>query len=138
MGIPLFKPRFETDLLVPFYEGLEKGELRLSACSQCGAWHWYPPEILPCHPDAHLEWRPISPEGVIYMFTTVHRSLLPGDHRGETPYTVVLVESDDVPGARIPALFVNANGKEPACGMRVRLSPIKAGDVTLAAFEPIG
>jgi hypothetical protein len=47
-----------------------------------------------------------------------------------------MVESETVPGARIPSLLVNAEGREPACGMRVRLSPVQAGGWTLAAFEP--
>ena len=137
MGIPLFPPRFDTDLLKPFYEGLEKGELRMSACSECGTFHWYPPEIMPCHPDARMEWLPISPEGVIYSFTTVTRSLLPGNHRDEVPFTVILVESDDVPNARIPSLFIAKDGREPECGMRVHLAPVKAGDHILPAFEPL-
>ncbi|MBL4800440.1 MAG: OB-fold domain-containing protein [Emcibacter sp.] len=137
MGIPVFPPRFDTDLLKPFYEGLEKGELRMSACSTCGEFHWYPPEILHCHPEAKIDWRTISPEGVIYSFTTVTRSLLPGDHRDEVPFTVILVESDDVPNARIPSIFMAREGQEAECGMRVRLSPVQAGEHILPAFEAI-
>ena len=136
MGIPVFAPRFETDQMRPFYEGLAKGELWMTACSECGKWYWYPPEVSPCHPDAHIEWRPVSPVGEVYTFTTIHRSLLPGDHKADAPYTIVMVESETVPGARIPSLLVNSEGREPACGMRVRLSPVQAGDWTLAAFEP--
>lgn len=137
MGVPNFPPRFDTDHMRPFYEGLEAGELRMTACAQCGRWYWYPPELSPCHPDAGLAWKPVSPEGWVHTFTTVERSLLPGDHRSETPYTVLLVESDDVPGARIPSLFVSADGREPSCDMRVRLAPVRAGDHILPAFEPL-
>ena len=103
MGIPNFAPAFDTDHIKPFYEGLEKKELRLTACSVCGTWHWYPPDILPCHPEGHIVWKSVKAEGTIYMFTEVQRSLLPGDHKSETPFTVIFVESDDVPGARVPS-----------------------------------
>jgi uncharacterized protein len=136
MGVPVFPPRFDTDHMKPFYAALAEGELRLTACAACGRWCWYPPEISPCHPEAGLEWRAVSGKGRVHTFTTVERSLLPGDHRAETPYTVLLVESDDVPGARIPSLFVNAGDREAECGLRVRLSPLRVGDYVLPAFEP--
>jgi len=136
MGIPACPPRFDSDRMRPYYEGLASGELRLTACSECGRWHWYPPEIPPCHPDAEIEWRRVSPEGEVYTHTVVHRSLLPGDHAADTPYTVLLVESEDVPGARIPGLLVGADGREPSCGMRVRLAPTRVGDYVLAGFRP--
>jgi uncharacterized OB-fold protein len=135
-GVPDFPPLF-TPHVRPFYEGLEAGELRMTACPKCQAWYWYPPEVLPCHPEAHPEWKAVSPEGKVFMYTTIHRSLLPTDQGAATPYTVVLAESDTVPGARIPGLFVNAGGREPACEMRVRFTPVRAGDHLVAGFEPI-
>jgi uncharacterized protein len=137
MGIPAFAPRFDTDLLKPFYAGLARGELLLSACSQCGQIHWYPPEVMPCHPDAELTWKTVSPHGVIYTFTTVERSLLPGDHRAEVPFTIVLVAADDAPNARVPGLFIADAGQSAECGMRVRLRPVTVGAYTLPAFAPI-
>lgn len=137
MGVPIFPPPLESDLLRPFYAGLAAGELRLTANARTGEWVWYPQEVIPGHPDDRLEWRTVSPEGVIYAFTRVERSLLPGDHRAETPFTVVLFESDEAPGARVPGLFMAPENVEPACGMRARLRPVFAGDVTVAGFEPV-
>ena len=137
MGVPLSPPRFDSDLMKPFYDGLAKGELRLTACSECGEWYWYPPEVLPCHRHAHVKWRPISPTGSIYTFTEIQRSLLPGGASGTTPYTVLLVEPDDVPHARIPSLFVAPEGSEPRCGKKVILKPVLAGDQIVAGFEPL-
>jgi hypothetical protein len=137
MGTPNFPPRFDTDHMLPFYEGLNESELRMTACPRCDKWYWYPPEVLPCHPEARVEWRKVSPTGTVYTFTVVHRSLLPGDHKHETPYVNALVESDDVPGCRIPSLLVNLGDREPECGMRVTLKPVRAGDHCVAAFEPL-
>ena len=137
MGVPIFPPPLETDLLRPFYAGLAVGELRLTANARTGEWVWYPQEVIPGHPDDALQWRVVSPEGSIYAFTRVERSLLPGEHKAETPFTVVLFESDDAPGARVLGLFVAAEGVEPACGMRARLHPVRAGEIMVAGFAPV-
>ena len=137
MNIPSFPPRFDSDLVRPFYDGLAQGELRISACAECGRFHWYPPDVLPCHPTASLVWRPVSPDGTVYSFTTIERSVLPGGAGANTPYTIVLVEPDEVPGARVPALFVASGQEQPACGMRVTLHPVDAGEYVMAGFKPL-
>ena len=136
MGIPAYPPQFDTDLVRPFYDGLAAGELRMPACPQCGAVYWYPPEVMPCHPEAHPQWRAISPQGVVYSFTTVTRSLLPDDDNSQVPYQIVLVEPDDAPDGRVVGLYLGAEGDVPACGQRVTLQPAPAGDVTLPGFAP--
>lgn len=62
------------------------------------------------------------------------RSLLPGDHKDEVPFTVVLFESDDAPGCRVPGVLVEAEGVEPRCGMRLRFRPVLVGDHIIAGF----
>lgn len=135
MGIPLFPPKLESDLLKPFYQGLAAGELRLTVDAETGGVIWYPPDIVPGRPDALLEWRRVASEGSVYSFTRVVRSLLPGDHKTEVPFAVVLFEPDDAPGCRVPGLFTGEG--DPACGMRVRLDPVKAGDHIIAGFAPL-
>lgn len=137
MGIPNYAPSLESELTKPFYDGLEQGELRITANARTGEWIWYPAEVTPGDSEAELVWKPVSPDGVVYTFTTVVRSLLPGDHSAETPFTVILFESDDAPGARIPGLLINEGDREPQCGMRVRFQALKVGDHYIAAFEPI-
>lgn len=134
MGVPNFPPRLDTDLCKPFYEGLAAGELRITACPECGAFYWYPPEVLPCHPESHAVWKPLSGEGTIYSFTTVERSLLPGADPASVPHTILLVEPAEAPQTRIISLLVG--DAEPACGMRVKLSPIAAGEHVLPGFVP--
>lgn len=136
MGIPNFPVHLEDPLLQGFYDGLAAGELRLTADVGTGEWVWYPPEVVPGRPAATLEWRTVSPLGRAYSFTTVIRSLLPGDHKAEVPFTVVLFESDDAPGCRVPGVLVDADGVEPRCGMRLRFKPVQAGDQLIAGFAP--
>ncbi len=136
MGLPFFEPRLDTDLMRPYWDAIRNNDLRLPACSVCGAWLWYPPESLPCHPNGHLEWRPVPKTGTVYTFTTVERCLLPGDHKDDTPYTNALVELDNVPGVRLVTILINLNGTPPKIGMRVRYAPTKVNDQTLPTFEP--
>ena len=81
MGIPNYPIHLDDPQLQGFYDGLAAGELRLTADPDTGEWVWYPPEVVPGKPDTRLEWRAVSPEGSAYTFTTVMRSLLPGDKR---------------------------------------------------------
>jgi uncharacterized protein len=138
MGIPDYPVNLgHHQELQGFYDGLAAGELRLTADAETGEWLWYPPEVVPGKPDGKLVWKTISPEGSAYTYTTVVRSLLPGDHKDEVPFTVVLFEPDEAPGCRVPGVLVNVEGVEPACGMRLRFRPVKAGDHLIAGFEPI-
>lgn len=136
MGIPHQAPRFAEKANRQFYEALEKGELRLPTCAGCGRRLWYPMPVAPCHPNAQVVWRPASAYGRVYSFTTVHRSFLPDGDAGVVPYTVLLVEPEDAPDVRIPSLFVTSDGAEPEIGMRVRLTPVRAGDHHVAAYSP--
>jgi uncharacterized OB-fold protein len=136
MGIPIYPVHLEDPQLQGFYDGLAAGELRITADPDTGAWVWYPPEVVPGKPDTILEWRRVSPEGQAYTFTTIVRSLLPGDHKAEVPFTIVLFESDDAPGCRVPGVLVDADGIAPACGMRLRLKPLHVGDHVIAGFMP--
>lgn len=137
MGIPVYPPKIEDPLFQGFYDGLDAGELRITADAETGEWVWYPPEVVPGKPDAMLEWRAVSGEGRAYSFTTVVRSLLPGDHKAEVPFTVVLFEPDDAPGVRVVGLLVDAEGVEPACDMRLRFRAVDAGDHRLPGFAPV-
>src|SRR5262245_39885145 len=136
MGIPNYPVTIEDPLFQGFYDGLDAGELRLTADAETGEWAWYPPEVVAGKPDAKLEWRAVGPEGSAYSFTTGVRSLRPGDHKDEVPFTVILFEPDDAPGVRVPGVLVEGEEIEPACGMRLRFRPVRAGDHWIAGFAP--
>ncbi|MBB3956109.1 Zn-ribbon domain-containing OB-fold protein [Novosphingobium sediminicola] len=136
MGLPNYPVHLEDPLFQGFYDGLDAGELRVTVDAETGEFQWYPPEVVPGRPDARLEWRAVSPLGHAYTFTTVVRSLLPGDHKDEVPYTVILFEPDDAPGVRIAGVLVDDKGVTPACGMRLKFRPVSVGDHKIAGFAP--
>ena len=136
MTLPDHPPRFDTDIVRPFWEALDRGEFRLPACSVCGGWQWYPYDFVRCHDDARLEWRPAPTTGTVFTWTRVLRSFLPGAKPEHTPYVAALVELDGAPGVRLATCLVNLDGREPEIGMRVRLHAVKRSTYTAPAFEP--
>lgn len=134
--LPDFAPRFDTDIVRPYWAALERGELMLPACSVCGEWQWYPFEFVKCHAEAHHEWRRVTPRGTVFTFTTVHRGFLPNAVPKAPPYVSALVELDGIAGVRIPTLLVNLGARRPTIGMRVRLHPLRRSTYTAPAFEP--
>ncbi len=123
MALPVFKPRFDNDLMRPYWDALAEGHIALPACTKCGAWQWYPLEIPRCHPDAQFQWKTVSSTGTVFVATTVYRCLLPGDHKADAPYTNALVELDGVKGPRLVGLLEGFDDLESAAGARVKLKP---------------
>ena len=136
MSLPDFSPRFDTDIVRPYWDALANGELKLPACSECGAWQWYPFEFIKCHADAHHEWKTVPVTGTVFTFTRVHRSFLPNAEKGAPPYVSALVELDGIAGVRIPTFLINLGDVAPSIGMKVRLKPLKRATYTAPAFEP--
>lgn len=136
-GIPDFPPRFDSDIVRPFWNALERGELQLPACSVCGEWQWYPYEFVRCHADAQHEWKSVPTTGSVFTFTVVHRNFLPGTQSADGPYISALIELDGVIGPRIAAVLVNMQDRKPQVGMRVQLIPVRRTGYTAPAFQPL-
>jgi uncharacterized OB-fold protein len=135
--LPDFPPRFDTDIVRPYWEAIARGGMALPSCSVCGTWQWYPYEFVKCHAEAVHVWRTVPNTGRIFTFSIVHRGFLPNALPKSPPYIAALVEIDGVEGPRIPTYLVNLGAREPAIGMRVRLCPQRRSTYTAPAFEPV-
>jgi uncharacterized OB-fold protein len=118
MALPTFDIPDDNTIGAPFWDGVAAGELRVSRCSSCGRWQWYPDDVGPCCPGAEYEWVPVDGTGSVYAHTTIRRSFLPGE--STAPYVVGLVELDGVDGVRLVGNL--AGGVEWSIGDRVRVS----------------
>jgi len=136
LNLPDYPPRFDTDIVRPYWEALERGELSLPACSVCGAFQWYPFGFIRCHAEASLDWKRVPTRGTVFTYTRVHRWFLPNSPAAAPPYIAALVELDGIAGVRIPTVIIDSELREPRIGMRVRLNPQKRSTYTLPAFEP--
>jgi uncharacterized OB-fold protein len=72
------RPRPErTPSAEPFWEGLDRDELRLQHCTACGAWVFYPrPRCSSCLSDT-LAWETVEAVGELYAFTVTRRPTAP-------------------------------------------------------------
>jgi len=104
-----------------FFAAAAKGELAICFCTSCRI-----PVHLPralCHRCYKpTEWRVVSPNGTLATYTVVEQQVHPAF---PTPYTVVLVELDDVPTVRLLGRIDGAHD-------------LPIGTPMVATFEPIG
>lgn len=81
-----------------FFEAAGRGELVIRECLDCGFILHLPRAICEqCH-SSNTAWRTVRPRGRIYSYSTLERQAHPAF---PAPYTVILVELDDVPHARL-------------------------------------
>src|SRR5436190_14448490 len=131
MTFPVYDPPADVEVAAPFWEAIQRGELRLPRCSRCHRWQWYPDAAGPDCADATLEWVAVPLSGVLHTFTRVYRPFLPGDG-ASVPYVIGFVELDDVTGVRLVANI--ADDENVAIGRRVRATFVDAGGQTRPVF----
>lgn len=88
-------------------------------CSGCGGWN--------------TSWTPVAPTGTLYSYTVTERELRAGF---EPPYTVVVVELDEAPGARLFGHLPGRPELEIGMPMRARFDRVD-DDVTLVQWDPV-
>ncbi|MCU1454709.1 MAG: hypothetical protein JWN46_2855 [Acidimicrobiales bacterium] len=81
-----------------YFQAAQRGELAVLFCAKCDAALHLPGPYCSSCGSLDVEWRTVSPTGTIYTWTVVEHQLHPAF---PVPYTVALVEIDDVPGVRL-------------------------------------
>lgn len=78
----------------PFWDYVQKGELRLQCCAGCGELRYPPsPVCAKCLSPRH-EWKKMSGQGKVIAWTTFHRQYLP---QFPVPHTVASVMLEEGP-----------------------------------------
>jgi uncharacterized OB-fold protein len=107
-------PPLASPLSQPFWDGVERGELRFQRCADCGlATH------TPAHLCAHctsraLSWERSAGTGSVYSWTAIWRPQIPAF---EVPYVAVIVELDE--GWQMLSNLIGCGVDEVEIGMRV-------------------
>jgi hypothetical protein len=105
----------------PFFAAAARGGLTIPRCAHCKTWVWYPQALCPSCGGGEIAWRPVSGSGRIFTWVRVHRSFLPG-FADRVPYVTALVELDEDPSLRVPAIVVaDEQHYEPSIGARVEV-----------------
>jgi uncharacterized OB-fold protein len=117
-----------------WHAALERGELHLPRCGQCGRCH-FPP--MPACPNCGAPGRgePVVATGLgrVYSWVVARMALDPA-FAGEIPYAIVAVDLDE--GPRVFGRYLG-DEQELADGLRVRFRPRTADGVATLAFEPV-
>lgn len=114
-----------------FWDGARAGELRVQRCRECGRIRHPPaPMCGACH---STEWdvQALRGTGSLYSWVVSRHPSLPDAE----PRTVILVELDE--GVRMVSNLVEAEGVEPAVGMRLEAVFVEQETFTLPQFRPV-
>ena len=128
-NIPLPRP---TPLSKPYWEGCQRGVLRVQRCSDCGEHVFIPEPLCTRCSSQKLEWVDTSGRGTVYSFTVVHRPQRP---EFRVPYTVAIVEMEE--GWHMLTNLVEVPPEAVRIGMKVEATFEKMSDqITLPYFRP--
>jgi uncharacterized OB-fold protein len=102
----------------PFWDATRNQRFVLPWSSASDKPMWYPREVDPAAPDATIEWRDASGDGVVYA-ASVHHRPGPGRDEADGPYVVALIELAE--GVRMMSNVVGCPPYDVTVGMPVRL-----------------
>ena len=102
-----------------FWEAVNRGQLVMQRCGDCGAYRHLPRPMCPKCNSMRWEWAPVSGRGTVHSFTIVHHPLVPS-LEDQTPYDIVLVELEE--GPRIISNMVDTPPDEVRIGMPVEVA----------------
>jgi uncharacterized OB-fold protein len=109
-----------------FYDGLNRHELVLQKCTDCGKFRFWPIEMCPFCNSFNYEWARCSGKGTVNSYTIQHATM-------PYPWPVLLVELDEGPRLVTHGLM---SPEEVQIGMRVEVDYEKVSDeITLHAFK---
>lgn len=121
-----------TDWSVPYWSGVEQGEIRLPWCTVCDAPHFPPRPFCPdCWCD-DIKWRPASGKGTLYSYTVVH-SNPPSGFDSLLPFAIGIVHLDE--GVQMLSNVIG-DLQSLACDMPVEVKFRDVGERKLPYFEP--
>jgi uncharacterized OB-fold protein len=116
-----------------FFAAAGRGEVALCACTGCGAVLHLPRAY--CHHCGSWEttWRSVAGRGRLYSWTTVEHQVHPAF---PVPYTIVLVELAEEPGARLVGWLPGSPELEAGMELQAVFETV-ADDTTLVQWQPL-
>jgi uncharacterized OB-fold protein len=108
-----------------FFEAARRGVLVVKVCSACGQVLHLPRQHCFACGSALSQWRPVRGTGRLHSWTVVEHQVHPAF---PVPYTVVLVDLDDVE-ARFVGMLPGRPELQPGVGLTVRFDQVPDGTV---------
>ena len=127
-------PRVTPDTEV-FWQGCNRGQLLLAACTNCSNVHLPPGPVCPfCFSD-DLGWKSASGFGHVSSWTIVYKNWFDA-FNDDIPYNTVQVELDE--GPRLTTNLIRINSEQIRVGMKVEVVFDRiTNDFTLPRFKPV-
>jgi hypothetical protein len=109
-----------------FWEGAQRGELRVQRCYGCGKHQHYARMLCSHCGSLELEWVTASGRGTVYSFTVIRQNGVPPFNE-LVPFVVALVDLEE-DGARMIATMPDCAPEDARIGMPVEATFRPAGD----------
>jgi uncharacterized OB-fold protein len=129
-------PAPQPDALTQFFwDGIDRHELLILRCQNCGHYVHYPRPICDRCQSTDLAPTPVQGRGVLYSYTLVMQAFHPF-FVDKIPYVLAVVELAEEPGLRVTTNIVECAEKDLRIGMPVEVVFQEAGELTLPLFRP--
>ena len=113
---PLLVETIDTNAwTAPFWEATARHELAIPRCRDCGKFRMPPTPFCPGCQSQAIDWVAISNNGVVYSFTLVTRSIVPG-MEDSLPYVPAIIELPEAGGVRLITNIVDSPLDEISVG----------------------
>jgi uncharacterized OB-fold protein len=130
---PLPQPTPETR---EFWDGAQRGELRMQRCRSCGKAYFYPRPFCPYCSSGDVEWFTASGRGRLHTYVINHRAAR--GFEDATPYVIAIVELDEGPRMMTNIIDANPSPESLPIGMPVEVAWDRQSDeITLPLFRPV-
>lgn len=115
---------------IPWWEGLERGELRAQTCNSCGTTFAPPTPTCPACGARDYAWTTLSGRGRVYSWVKVHIAMDPA-FENDVPYSIVVVELEE--GPRVVGRLLEGEGTD---GLAVEAQVYRVEGQALLGFRP--
>jgi uncharacterized OB-fold protein/acyl dehydratase len=116
-----------------WWEAIERGEILIQKCSQCGALRHPPRPMCPECQSTAWDAIPSAGHGSVHSYVVMHHPPMPGY---DFPVAVGLIDLDE--GTRLVANIVDCPFEDVHIGMKVEASIAEQGGVKMPVFRPVG
>ena len=130
--------RFDLPTIEPesaeYWAGMQRGELLLRRCEDCGEVHHYPRPFCPSCWSERVAWQPASGAATLYTHSTVYVNDLP-PFGEQVPYVAAVVDLAE--GPRMMTQVVDCDPADLEIGMALQVVFREVTDeITIAVFRP--
>jgi len=118
-----------------FWEGAQRGELRIQRCTSCGKAYFFPRPFCPFCSSKAIEWFTASGKATLYSYVISHRPAY--GFQDFVPYVIAVVQLEEGPRMMTNVIGIEPTPENLPVDMPLVVSFEKQDDkITLPLFKP--